>query len=175
MLIFISLFFQEGENVAKLEKADILELTVRHLHTLRRQNQLATRPEHSYADRFKAGFRHCASEVTNFLSGLDQPTKSHLSTHLSGCIRRLETFSASPAIEEQVISHQLPPNNRNIQHPYQQNLPRPGYYIPTSPRPEVDPNLRRSAPLSSPSSPQRSSSPNSAADSNGEENVWRPW
>jgi len=29
-------FQAEGENVSKLEKADILELTVRHLHRLRR-------------------------------------------------------------------------------------------------------------------------------------------
>ncbi|XP_059622742.1 enhancer of split mbeta protein-like [Phlebotomus argentipes] len=80
----------EGENVAKLEKADILELTVRHLHSLRRQNALAVRPEHTYADRFKAGFRHCAAEVTTFLSGMDQATRMHLASHLSGCIRRLD-------------------------------------------------------------------------------------
>jgi hypothetical protein len=31
----------EGENVSKLEKADILELTVRHLHRLRRPRDAA--------------------------------------------------------------------------------------------------------------------------------------
>ncbi|GAB0099486.1 Orange domain [Sergentomyia squamirostris] len=87
----------EGENVAKLEKADILELTVRHLHTLRRQNALTVRPEHTYADRFKAGFRHCAAEVTTFLSGIDQATRMHLASHLSGCIRRLEV-AQPPAV-----------------------------------------------------------------------------
>uniref|UniRef100_V9IHA8 Enhancer of split mbeta protein n=1 Tax=Apis cerana TaxID=7461 RepID=V9IHA8_APICE len=45
----------EGENVAKLEKADILELTVRHLHTLRAARRLTLTPENSYADRFREG------------------------------------------------------------------------------------------------------------------------
>ncbi|XP_046748841.1 enhancer of split mbeta protein-like isoform X2 [Diprion similis] len=58
----------EGENVAKLEKADILELTVRHLHTLRAARRLTLTPETSYADRFREGFTQCAQEVSTFLS-----------------------------------------------------------------------------------------------------------
>ncbi|KYQ52792.1 Enhancer of split mbeta protein [Trachymyrmex zeteki] len=58
----------EGENVAKLEKADILELTVRHLHTLRAARRLTLTPENSYADRFRDGFTQCAQEVSTFLS-----------------------------------------------------------------------------------------------------------
>ncbi|KOX79497.1 Enhancer of split mbeta protein [Melipona quadrifasciata] len=58
----------EGENVAKLEKADILELTVRHLHTLRAARRLTLTPENSYADRFREGFTQCAQEVSSFLS-----------------------------------------------------------------------------------------------------------
>lgn len=87
---------QEGENVAKLEKADILELTVRHLHTLRRQTQITARSDQSYADRFKAGFRHCAAEVTNFLGGVDHHTSVHVLKHLNLCIKRLEIMPPTP-------------------------------------------------------------------------------
>merc|ERR1719232_1178858 len=34
----------EGESITKLEKADVLELTVRHLKKLRRQEMLSLRP-----------------------------------------------------------------------------------------------------------------------------------
>lgn len=83
--------------MAKLEKADILELTVRHLQTLRHQNQLGTRGDQSYAERFKAGFRHCAAEVTHFLGVMDQDTSIHVLKHLNGCINRLETATGQPA------------------------------------------------------------------------------
>lgn len=84
--------------MAKLEKADILELTVRHLQQLRRQNQLGTRGDQSYAERFKAGFRHCAAEVTHFLGVMDQDTSIHVLKHLNGCINRLENATGQQTV-----------------------------------------------------------------------------
>ncbi|XP_029173125.1 enhancer of split mbeta protein-like [Nylanderia fulva] len=85
----------EGENVAKLEKADILELTVRHLHTLRAARRLTLTPENSYADRFRDGFTQCAQEVSTFLStpvaaAVHPAAGAQLMRHLGGCLRRLE-------------------------------------------------------------------------------------
>lgn len=84
------MLLKEGENVAKLEKADILELTVRHLHTLRRQNILGIRSENTYAEKFKAGFRHCAAEVSNFLNVVDQETSVPIIKHLNSCMNHME-------------------------------------------------------------------------------------
>ncbi|XP_076161778.1 enhancer of split mbeta protein [Ptiloglossa arizonensis] len=85
----------EGENVAKLEKADILELTVRHLHTLRAARRLTLTPENSYADRFRDGFTQCAQEVSSFLSTpvaatVHPAAGAQLMRHLGGCLRRFE-------------------------------------------------------------------------------------
>lgn len=93
----------EGENVSKLEKADILELTVRHLHSLKRRGQLVLKPEMSYAERFRAGFTQCATEVSQFIANatlaanamqrqgpVDPQAGARLLQHLSNCIRRLE-------------------------------------------------------------------------------------
>ncbi|XP_003697456.1 enhancer of split mbeta protein-like [Apis florea] len=90
----------EGENVAKLEKADILELTVRHLHTLRAARRLTLTPENSYADRFREGFTQCAQEVSSFLStpvaaAVHPAAGAQLMRHLGGCLRRLEGTSSS--------------------------------------------------------------------------------
>lgn len=73
-----------------MEKADILELTVRHLHTLRRQNVLGSRSDNSYAEKFKAGFRHCAAEVSSFLNVVDHETSTPIIKHLNSCINHME-------------------------------------------------------------------------------------
>lgn len=94
--LMVTTLQSEGENVSKLEKADILELTVRHLHTLKRQHRLVASPETTYVDRFKAGFSMCANEVSNFLIETVEPTASaKLIQHLSGCIRQLDNISNS--------------------------------------------------------------------------------
>ena len=98
----------EGENVSKLEKADILELTVRHLHKLKRQRALRVT---SGSDLFLKGFAQCAAEVTQYLSpsliqlrnsdtspkmlelAMDQSSGVKLLHHLQSCIQRIETAS----------------------------------------------------------------------------------
>merc|ERR1712012_206282 len=62
----------EGESISKLEKADVLELTVRHLRKLKRQQMLSLNPALEM-DRYRAGFTTCATEVSRSLasSGVD--------------------------------------------------------------------------------------------------------
>ena len=59
----------EGEAIAKLEKADVLELTVRHLQKLKRQQMLQANPALDM-DRFRAGFTSCATEVSRCLASI---------------------------------------------------------------------------------------------------------
>lgn len=85
----------EGENVSKLEKADILELTVSHLHKLRRQQRLAANPV-TDADRFRAGFTHCATEVSRCLAatpGVDIKLGTKLMTHLGHRLNDMDKMS----------------------------------------------------------------------------------
>lgn len=98
ILNFFLFFVFQGDcdNVTKLEKADILELTVRHLHNLRRQNKLYATANVAYADRFRAGFTHCAAEVSQFLNKIDQNANAHLMRHLRDCIQRCEPAPPPP-------------------------------------------------------------------------------
>lgn len=104
----------EGENVSKLEKADILELTVRHLHSLKRRGQLVLKAETAYVERFRAGFTQCATEVSQFIANatlaanamqrqgpVDPQAGARLLQHLTNCIRRLE---APPVVQPQPIA-----------------------------------------------------------------------
>lgn len=61
-----------------MEKADILEMTVKHLEGLRSEG--AGSP-----DRFRAGYRHCLTEVAKF-PGLETGLKRRLVKHLESCV-----------------------------------------------------------------------------------------
>ncbi|XP_037089602.1 protein deadpan-like [Pollicipes pollicipes] len=77
---------------SKLEKADILEMAVKHLRSLQ------TRPGATQA-RFQQGYADCAREVASYLEsreGLDQEAKQRLMVHLASSCRPLST-SAAPA------------------------------------------------------------------------------
>ncbi|OWR50914.1 putative transcription factor hes-1 [Danaus plexippus plexippus] len=92
---------------SKLEKADILELTVKHLQTLQRQQLAAAiAADPAVLHRFKAGFGDCAGEVRRYLSrlasvptGLRYRLGNHLNTCLSG-IERLHSTDYPPLIPD---------------------------------------------------------------------------
>ena len=51
--IMVNALQAEGESITKLEKADVLELTVKHLKKLKQQNALGLTPQATYAGRFR--------------------------------------------------------------------------------------------------------------------------
>lgn len=90
--MFPSICPQEGENVCKLEKADILELTVKHLHKLRETNTLFigsnpppvnTTPQ-VHVGKFWEGFNQCAGEVSQFLTKYDVKISQSLFRYIMG-------------------------------------------------------------------------------------------
>lgn len=158
----------EGENVSKLEKADILELTVRHLHNLRRQRALGLTPESAYADRFRAGFTHCAAEVTNYLTvhagtAVDPAASAKLLQHLGTCIHKIDTDLQVPTgcppgmeggncpCQDHCGVSELPAPQRPLQSPYTPPLSPGGL------------------------SPGASESEPTMIESGDEGSVWRPW
>ena len=108
--IMVGALQAEGESITKLEKADVLELTVRHLRKLKQQNALGLTPQATYAGRFKAGYAHCAHEVSKFVTTEDQQkldvnVSTRLLSHLGGCIQASETMPPS------VLSMVVPTTN----------------------------------------------------------------
>jgi len=102
----------EGESITKLEKADVLELTVRHLHKLKRQQQLQANPGLDM-DRYRAGYTACVSEVSRFLTSVPpspmgqhlQPFGNSLMSHLTTRLHQDTTavrpnMSVSPPVSD---------------------------------------------------------------------------
>lgn len=90
----------EGETITKLEKADVLELTVRHLRKLKQHHALALPSPQQSHEKFRSGFTHCANEVSRFVSGapgVDIHVSARLLSHLGGCISQLDKMGAPPS------------------------------------------------------------------------------
>ncbi len=92
----------QGENVSKLEKADILELTVRHLHKLQASHRLLLQPRSPLEEvqRFQAGYSSCAQEAASFLlssPGVDVRVSQNLLSHLSSNMNNPAALAAAAA------------------------------------------------------------------------------
>lgn len=82
-----------------MEKADILEMTVKHLETLQRQQvAIAAASDPNVGNKFRAGFTECAGEVGRF-PGLDGPVKRRLLQHLANCLNSTNPPPATPVGE----------------------------------------------------------------------------
>ena len=103
----------EGESITKLEKADVLELTVRHMQKLKAQNALGLTPQATYAGKFKAGYTHCAQEVSRFMTtqvqSVDAGLSTRLLTHLGSCVQSLEAMSNATCVTSTPTSSNQPP------------------------------------------------------------------
>lgn len=92
--------FQPARH-SKLEKADILEMTVKHLQSIQRQQlAVAVATDPAVLHKFKSGFSECATEVNRYINnmdGVETGVKQRLVAHLSGCVTGLQqvapTFS----------------------------------------------------------------------------------
>merc|ERR1712223_1120496 len=106
----------QGENVSKLEKADILELTVRHLHKMQQARRLMSTSRNPLEEihRFQAGYSSCAQEAASFLlstPGVDitvgQRMLAHLSTNMANPIA--SALQSSRGNSSTPVHQPLPP------------------------------------------------------------------
>ena len=76
-----------------MEKADILEMTVKHLKNVQHQEQRGTKAQtlSAAANRYRAGFTECAQEVRRYLAsveGVSPTVHERLISHLETIARR---------------------------------------------------------------------------------------
>ncbi|NXF30693.1 HES1B factor, partial [Nyctibius grandis] len=82
---------------SKLEKADILEMTVKHLRSLQRaQMTAALSTDPTVLGKYRAGFSECMNEVTRFLStceGVNTEVRTRLLGHLASCMTQINAMN----------------------------------------------------------------------------------
>nr|AGS55436.1 hairy enhancer of split 2 [Platynereis dumerilii] len=78
---------KDGCSYSKLEKADILEMTVQYLKTVQKNQMLAAATvDPSVINRYSAGYTECTNEAIRYLSsmeGVNKQLKSRLLDHLT--------------------------------------------------------------------------------------------
>eukprot|EP00094_Tigriopus_californicus_P008649 TCALIF_08337-PA protein Name:"Similar to HLHmbeta Enhancer of split mbeta protein (Drosophila melanogaster)" AED:0.02 eAED:0.02 QI:0/-1/0/1/-1/1/1/0/197 len=97
----------EGESITKLEKADVLELTVQHLNKLKRQQQLQANPALE-GDRYRSGFTACANEVGRFLAsvpGVNIHLGTSIMSHLGSAMSANNASPVSPVKSSPLSIH----------------------------------------------------------------------
>uniref|UniRef100_A0A8C8E2Q0 Hairy-related 9 n=1 Tax=Oryzias sinensis TaxID=183150 RepID=A0A8C8E2Q0_9TELE len=108
---------KDSSRHSKLEKADILEMTVKHLRNLQRVQMTALSADASVLSKYRAGFNECMNEVTRFLStseGVNTEVRSRLLSHLSSCMSQMMSMNypqqtpSQPAHLAQPLHVQLP-------------------------------------------------------------------
>ncbi|XP_069320760.1 transcription factor HES-4 isoform X1 [Eulemur rufifrons] len=160
---------KESSRHSKLEKADILEMTVRHLQNLRRvQVTAALSADPAVLGKYRAGFNECLAEVSRFLAGCEgvpADVRSRLLGHLAACLRQLgpsrrpasmpPTVPAVEAGAPEVYAGRALLPALDCAFP----LLRPGAAFP----PRLPPGLTRALPADPRAGPQGTGGP------------WRPW
>jgi hairy-and-enhancer-of-split protein len=94
------------EDINKLEKADVLELTVRHLQKLKRQQMLRLNPALD-EDRYRSGFTACANEVSKFLSsvpGVSLQFGTDIMSHLGSSLNTVSVPSMPSPLSINTVS-----------------------------------------------------------------------
>ncbi|KAM5127456.1 transcription factor HES-4 [Mantella aurantiaca] len=103
---------KDSSRHSKLEKADILEMTVKHLRNLQRvQMTAALTADPSVLGKYRAGFNECMNEVTRFLStceGVNTEVRTRLLGHLSGCLGQMVAMNYPQPPSSQPLHVQLP-------------------------------------------------------------------
>lgn len=90
-------FLLQPTRHSKLEKADILEMTVKHLQAVQRQQlSTAVATDPAVLTKFRSGFSECATEVSRYVSHLenvDPVVKQRLVSHLNNCVSNLQQMA----------------------------------------------------------------------------------
>lgn len=93
---------------SKLEKADILEMTVRHLQKLQRQQVAASIVnDGAVLNKYRAGFSECATEVSRYMGHMMESTgastvetsslRQRILSHLNHCVNSLNQMQNAAA------------------------------------------------------------------------------
>ncbi|XP_076472439.1 uncharacterized protein LOC143301894 [Babylonia areolata] len=96
---------KDSSQFSKLEKADILELTVKHLRALQRQQAAGVLSQDStVVNKYRAGFNECAKEVVRYMGSVrevNEDVKERVVSHLANCLQVVNHVSPMETLQQQ--------------------------------------------------------------------------
>ncbi|XP_013794209.1 protein hairy-like [Limulus polyphemus] len=107
----------ENPRHSKLEKADILEMAVRHLQGLHRQQRAATLVNDSqHKNKFLVGFEECLREVELYLKKQDDIEENTLQQLMQHLVKRVQDLKDTENGDLHSLSPRLQLHSSTIQH-----------------------------------------------------------
>ncbi|XP_061550450.1 transcription factor HES-1-A-like [Phycodurus eques] len=174
---------KDSSRHSKLEKADILEMTVKHLRNLQRlQMAAAVSTGPSVLGKYRAGFSECVGEVNRYLSTCDEvnaEARTRLLSHLATRVSQMNAVNfytphSGPFRQTGIPAAQVPCKSASqVQPPADamklrssyQVVPTPdGHFAFLVPSAALTPLGAQSSHYMSPGAPPLTS-----------DSVWRPW
>ena len=113
---------ESGQRLARLEKADVLEVTVNHLKSLKANGSLTAGESLGASSTFRTGYSAAASEVASFIfspySGVDQSQAARIAVVVTDGMARIGQRPAQPEREhfreeKMETKEELEPNNQD--------------------------------------------------------------
>ncbi|XP_038078162.1 protein deadpan-like [Patiria miniata] len=96
---------KDSSRHSKLEKADILEMTVKYLRNMQRQQMSAAmNGDPNLLNRYRLGYSECISEVSRFLTGSSESNvevQTNLIGHLANCCSPQQQGAAGQQKQQQ--------------------------------------------------------------------------
>lgn len=109
---------KDTNQYSKLEKADILEMTVKHLRQLQRQHVTqAMSHDPTVASKYKAGVNECANEVVRYLGsiqGVDGQVRERLINHLGNVVTSVNNQAHENQQCSQPLKVQIPEHLKHV-------------------------------------------------------------
>ncbi|XP_068760292.1 transcription factor HES-2-like [Montipora capricornis] len=182
--LVLDLLQKDASRYSKMEKADVLDMTVTFLRAIQRK-EMRTQDPKSMAD-YRAGFNRCANEVSrNVLANeANSQLREKLLNHLASCCHGNATnrVATSHAPGVPAMSPSFPAISPSaVWVPYPSPPPSPQskstVFIPVSPvRPEISPIPSPVGPSTSVAHvPRFNLSPVNSPNSTTKAPLWRPW
>lgn len=119
---------KDSSQFSKLEKADILELTVKHLRALQRQQAAGVMTsDPNVASKYRAGFNECAKEVVRYISTVrevNEDIKDRVLGHLANCLQVVNHVTVAESMQhhQQQQQQQITMKPLHVHIPSQQTL-----------------------------------------------------
>ncbi|KAL8581840.1 hypothetical protein ACOMHN_010214 [Nucella lapillus] len=96
---------KDSSQFSKLEKADILELTVKHLRALQRQQAAGVMSQDTVVvSKYRAGFNECAKEVVRYMGSVrevNEEVKERVVGHLANCLQMVNQITPMESLQQQ--------------------------------------------------------------------------
>ena len=106
---------ESGQRLQRLEKADVLEVTVNHLKSLKAGGSLSPGESLSGSSTFRTGYSACASEVASFIfspySGVQQEQAARIARVVAEGMGSIQ--GPAQVQETMETKEELEPNNRD--------------------------------------------------------------